>query len=390
MDMTRRRLALAALASASMAQDSMAQDSKAKPSEPAYGGPLEKFQGRYQPAEFDSLAISLERWKASPRALAFQAKTKAEAVAWQKKLRKRVESCLGGFPVTHADLRTRSFETKDLPSHTREALAFESRDGSFVFAYLLKPKNVRPPLSVVICLPGHGRGVDDIVGIDPEGRDRTQKIGYEYDYALQVVEHGMAALAIEPMGFGCRRDPAARKAGQGQSSCQPAAGAALLLGETMAAWRTWDVMRACDFIATRKDLDSDRIGCMGISGGGTVTLYAAALEPRIRAAFMSCSLCTFRDCILSLSHCIDNYVPGILNWAEMGDIAGLIAPRPFFVESGEKDPIFPLAGSREAFQAVQRVYEVFGQSELCKREEFPAEHEFHGKGGLEFLRRHLA
>jgi dienelactone hydrolase len=390
MDMTRRRLALAALASASIAQDSMAQDSKVKPGEPAYGGPLEKFQGRYEPSEFDSLAISMERWKASPRALRFQAKTKAEAVAWQKKLRKRVETCLGGFPATHADLRTRSFETKDLPTHTREALAFESRDGSFVFAYLLKPKNVRPPLSVVICLPGHGRGVDDIAGIDPDGRDSTQKIGYEHDYALQVVEHGMAALAIEMIGFGCRRDPVARKAGQGQSSCQPAAGAALLLGETMAAWRTWDVMRACDFIATRKDLDSDRIGCMGISGGGTVTLYAAALEPRIRAAFMSCSLCTFRDCILSIPHCIDNYVPGILNWAEMSDIAGLIAPRPFFVESGEKDPIFPLAGSREAFQAVQHVYEVFGQSELCQREEFPAEHEFHGKGGLAFLRQHLA
>ncbi len=189
MDMTRRRLALAALASASItrdskAQDSKAQDSKGKSSEPVYAGPLEKFQGRYQPAEFDSLAISLQRWKVSPLELRFRAKTKAEAVAWQKKLRKRVESCLGGFPVTHADLRVRSFETKELPTHTREALAFESRDGSFVFAYLLKPKNVRPPLPVVICLPGHGRGVDDIVGIDADGRDRTQKEGYAYDYAL--------------------------------------------------------------------------------------------------------------------------------------------------------------------------------------------------------------
>ena len=358
--------------------------------EPTYGGPLEKFQGRYQPAEFDSLALSLDRWKASPRALGFQAKSKGEAIAWQKKLRKRVELCLGGFPRSRGDLKARSFEVKDLPTHTREALAFESRDGASVFAYLLTPKNARTPLPVVICLPGHGRGVDDIVGIDPEGRDRTQKVSYEYDYALQVVEHGMAALAIEMVGFGCRRDPAARKAGQGQSSCQPAAGAALLLGETMAGWRTWDVMRACDFIATRKDLDATRIGCMGISGGGTVTLYATALEPRIRAAFMSCSLCTFRDCIVSISHCIDNYVPGILNYAEMSDIAGLIAPRPFFVESGEKDPIFPLQGSREAFEAVQRVYQAFGQPDLCKREEFSGEHEFHGTGGLAFLRQHLA
>ncbi len=362
----------------------------AAPSEPTYGGPLEKYQGRIQTADFDSLAYSVERWKASPRELGFMANSKSDASAWQSKLKQRVEACLGGFPKRRVPLSPTSFEVTDFPNHTREALAFQSRAGSWVFGYLLKPKAAKDPMPVVICLPGHGRGVDDIVGIDPNGRDRIVKVGYAYDYALQVVEHGMAALAIEMLGFGCRRDPAARKAGQGQSSCQPAAGAALLLGETMAGWRTWDVMRSCDFIATRKDLDANRIGCMGISGGGTVTLYAAALDQRIRAAFMSCSLCTFRDCILSVPHCIDNYVPGILNWAEMSDIAGLIAPRPLFVESGEKDPIFPLSGSREAFQAVQRVYEVLGRPELCTREEFPGEHEFHGVGGLEFLRKHLA
>jgi len=65
-------------------------------------------------------------------------------------------------------------------------------------------------------------------------------------------------------------------------------------------------------------------------------LFSAALEPRIRAAMVSGYLNTFRDSVFSLSHCIDNYVPGILNWAEMYDIAGLIAPRPLFAESGER------------------------------------------------------
>ena len=59
----------------------------------------------------------------------------------------------------------------------------------------------------MICVPGHGRGVDDVVGIDDQGRDRTDKAGYMHDFALQVVEAGMAAVAIEPMAFGCRRDP---------------------------------------------------------------------------------------------------------------------------------------------------------------------------------------
>ena len=63
----------------------------------------------------------------------------------------------------------------------------------------------------MVCVPGHGRGVDDIVGIDDKGQDRTDKSGYQHDFAIQVVEHGMAAVAIEPMAFGCRRDPVTKK-----------------------------------------------------------------------------------------------------------------------------------------------------------------------------------
>jgi len=131
------------------------------------------------------------------------------------------------------------------------------------------------------------------------------------------------------------------------------AGAALLFGQTMIGWRVWDVMRTIDWIETRKELDAKRVGCMGISGGGTCTTFSAALEPRIKVAMISGYLNIFRDCILSLSHCIDNYVPGILNWAEMYDVAGPIAPRPMFAESGSKDRIFPIAGSREGFDRVR-------------------------------------
>jgi dienelactone hydrolase len=145
--------------------------------------------------------------------------------------------------------------------------------------------------------------VDDIVGIDSEGRDRTNKAGYQHDFAIQTVEHGLAAVAIEPLGFGCRRDPAAKKKGLGTSSCQPAAGAALLFGETMIAWRVWDVMRTIDWIETRKELDARRVGCMGISGGGTCTVFASALEPRIRAAMVSGYLNTFRDSIMCPAYC---------------------------------------------------------------------------------------
>ena len=241
----------------------------------------------------------------------------------------------------------------------------------------------------MLCVPGHGRGVDDIVGIDEQGGERTDKAGYQHDFAIQVAEAGMATLAIEPMGFGCRRDPINAAVGLSRKACDPAAGGALLVGQTMVAWRVWDVMRAIDYVATRPELDQSRVGCMGISGGGTVTVFATALEPRIRAALVSGYLNTFRDSIGSLAHCIDNYVPGILNWAEMHDVAGLIAPRPLFVESGEKDNIFPIRASVESFNEVRKIYDVFRATDQVEQEVFPDEHAFWGKRGIPFLARHL-
>src|SRR5437016_734669 len=119
------------------------------------------------------------------------------------------------------------------------------------------------------------------------------------------------------------------------------------------------------------------------------TLFAQAVEPRIQAGLVSCYLNTFRDCVMSISHCIDNYIPGILNWAEMYDVAGLIAPRPVYFESGERDNIFPIAASKASFERVKKMYEVFGAGERTGQEVIDAPHGFSGKEGLPFLAKHL-
>ena len=159
----------------------------------------------------------------------------------------------------------------------------------------------------------------------------------------------------------------------------------------MIGWRVYDVARTIDWIETRPELNAKRVGCLGFSGGGTCALFAAALDTRIRRRLRRvAALNTFLASIMSLSHCIDNYVPGILNWAEMYDVAGLAAPRPFFAESGDKDPIFPLAASRESFAKVKKIYEVFGVPQLAGQEVFDGHHMFWGKRGLPFLAQHLA
>lgn len=353
-----------------------------------YGGPLEGFESKVDVAGFDPVLYTRKLYESAPLRMTFRAENRKQAEAWQKRLRAKITELLGGFPAREA-LGAQTLEVRDFPNYRRERFVFQSRPGMLVLGYLLTPVKSAPPYPAMICIPGHGRGVDDIVGIDAEGHDRTDKEGYEHDFAIQVVEHGMAAVAIEPLAFGCRRDPITVKGGAEASACQPSAGAALLLGQTMIGWRVYDVMRAIDWIETRKELDARRVGCMGISGGGTCTTFAAALEPRIRVALISGYLNTFRDSIMSLAHCIDNYVPGILNWAEMYDVAGLIAPRPLFAESGRKDPIFPIDASLSSFARVKKVYEVFDAAPNVQQEIFEDVHVFYGVHGLPFLAKNL-
>jgi dienelactone hydrolase len=367
--LTRRELAMSALAAGMAAADteSTTLDDKA----------------------LDPVLWTRMRYEQMPLRLTFRASSRKQAEQWQKQLRAKLTELLGGFPQERTPLEALVIETREFPAYRRERVLFTSRPGVKVAAWLLTPKENKAPHPVMICVPGHGRGADDIVGIDDKGRERATKDGYQHDFALQVVEHGVAALAIEPMAFGCRRDPITKKKGAGSSACQPAAGSALLFGETMIGWRVYDVMRSIDWIATRPDLDAKRVGCMGISGGGTCTEFSAALEPRIKVAMISGYLNTFRDSILSLSHCIDNYVPGILQWAESYDVAGLIAPRPLFVESGTRDPIFPIDASRDSFARVKKVYEVFGAGQNVAQEVFEGVHLFYGKQGLPFVVEHL-
>jgi len=360
------------------------------PTSSGYVGPLTGITNGLDDRRFDPVAFTLDRYRAAPRRLRFQARTRAQAEEWQSTLRAKVTELIGGLPSERQPLRPVTLETRAFPGYRREKIVFDSRPGVSVLAYLLLPATARTPAATVICVPGHGRGVDDIVGIDEQGRERTDKAGYQHDFAIQVAEAGVAAVAIEPMAFGCRRDPINARQGLSRKGCEPAAGGALLLGETMITWRVWDVMRTLDYIATRPELDSSRVGCMGISGGGTATLFSAALEPRIRAALVSGYLNTFRDSIGSLAHCIDNYVPGILNWAEMYDVAGLIAPRPLFVESGERDNIFPIAASIESFKQVREIYGVFQAADRIEQEVFPGEHSFWGKRGIPFVAHHLS
>src|ERR1700722_11889514 len=201
--MTRRQLALAAAAASIAADGAIAQDRA-----PEYGGALAG-ETRVDPDKFDPIAWTKARHDAAPLKLTFRATTREQAEAWQSQLHAKIVELIGPLPATGGPRHPQTLDVREFPNYKREKFVFESRPGVGVLGYLLTPKTAAAHATVV-CVPGHGRGVDDIVGIDEQGRDRTTRSGYEYVFAVQAVDHGVAAVAIEPMAFGCRRDPATK------------------------------------------------------------------------------------------------------------------------------------------------------------------------------------
>ncbi len=116
---------------------------------------------------------------------------------------------------------------------------------------------------------------------------------------------------------------------------------------------------------------------------------AAALDPRVKVAVVSAYFNTFRDSIVSISHCPDNYVPGLLHDVEMYDVSGLVAPRALFVEGGTQDDIFPLHAFRQAVARAQEIYSAFAVPDRFGFEVFEGGHQFYGKGAFRFLEQYL-
>lgn len=286
---------------------------------------------------------------------------------WRARLNEKVRELLGTMPTPAEDLNIRLGEVIEHDDSTETRFVFTAEAGADVPAALVTPKG-EDPWPLLICLQGHGPGMHWSLGYDePDGTNR-EAIRGDRDFAVRAAREGWAGLAIEQRCFGLRED---RREGDQvtrfQDRCTHASMVALLLGRTMVGERVFDTMRAIDAAGAQfgDRLDMDRVAVMGSSGGGTVAYFAAAVEPRIQAVMPSAYVCTFRDSIAKVDHCTCNYIPHLMEWIEMGDLAGLIAPRPMVVTIGKDDPIFPAEATRREFEQIKRIYAAAGAPDKC-------------------------
>jgi len=188
-------------------------------------------------------------------------------------IRSKVWEIVGG-PFEKTPLNARTVGTLECKNFRIEKVVFESQPRVYVSANLYLPKFGTPPYPAVL---------------SPLGHSFEGKAVLDYQMLFQnLARRGYLVLTFDPFGQGERHQYLDRKTGRplyGPTGEHDKAGwPVLLLGATFAQYLVWDGIRALDYLLTRPEADGSRLGCVGHSGGATMTMYLCALEPRLQVA----------------------------------------------------------------------------------------------------------
>lgn len=285
--------------------------------------------------------------------------TRDELAAWQQRTRTACLDALGGMPV-RTPLNARVTATVACNGYRIEKILFESRPKFFVTALLFLPDAARfsPPYPGILIACGHSAGGKALP---------TYQRG-----AVLAAANGMAALIYDPI------DQGERLQGIGKGLCEGhniTGVKAALLGWNTATFRIWDGMRALDYLASRPDVDASLLGCMGNSGGGTLSTYLSALDERIKAAAPSCYISSLQHvCAKMGPQDAEQNLFGQLRFGlEHSGWLLLRAPAATCVCAAKKD-MFPIEGTYQTADEVRSVYARIGTAERFALAEYDGPH----------------
>lgn len=255
--------------------------------------------------------------------------------------------------------------------------------------YILKPKKMTDSASGVVALCGHGYGVRQILNISKRGNKKRFNYfdNYQKNFAAELAKRGCVVIAPELFGFGEARLDKDLTQPFYISSCDELSHHLLPYGLTVASMRVYQALVCAEILLKHERIDESRLSCMGISGGGLTALYASVIDERFKKIVISGYVNTFRDSILSLWHCPDNYIPHILEIGEIYDFASALAPRELLIESGEKDKLFPIEASRKAHDKIRKIYALAGAADKLHIDVFNGKHSVSGAKSFDFLSR---
>jgi Acetyl xylan esterase (AXE1) len=281
-------------------------------------------------------------------------RTTADAEARKQTVRAKILELIGGLPDYSGPLNPKVTGKIELPKYTIEKVIFESLPQFYVTGNLYRPNDSTKHPGIIMPM-GHWE----------EGKPAGQGI------AANLALKGFVVLAYDPMGQGERMqayDPrtGASLAGGPTEQHFLAGAQSILAGENFARYRIWDAKRSLDYLLTRPEVDGTKIGVTGCSGGGTVTTYIAALDPRIQVAAPACYINTWRQLFSGPTGDSEQSFPNFVSSGlDVMDYIELFAPKPYLIINTVAD-FFPIDGARHAYQEALGWYRLYGADDKLR------------------------
>ena len=273
--------------------------------------------------------------------------SKADWEAQKPEYRRQLFEMLGLDPLPERTplqpTITRTLEHDDL---IVENLHFQSRPGLYVTGNLYRPKVISEKLPAILYVCGHGR-----VKID--GISYGNKATYQH-HGAWFARHGYVCLTIDTLQLGEIEGIHHGTYNQNMWWWNSR-------GYTSASVEAWNCIRALDYLQSREEVDPERIGVTGRSGGGAYSWWIAALDERIKAAVPVAGITSLHNHVVDGTvegHCDCMFMVNTYQW-DFPLVAALVAPRPLLISNSDKDRIFPLEGVVDVYAKTRRIYDLY-------------------------------
>ncbi|MHC4753035.1 MAG: alpha/beta hydrolase family protein [Planctomycetota bacterium] len=269
---------------------------------------------------------------------------------WEAKrlvYRKQLFEMLGLEPLPDkTDLKPVITGKVEHEAFTVEKVHYQSRPGLYVTGNLYIPKGLEKSAPTILYVCGHSAGVKDDIRYG-------NKAPYQHHPAW-FARHGYVCFIFDTVHRGeiegIHHGTYRYKMWWWNSR-----------GYTPAGLEAWNCIRALDYLETRKEVDKERIGVTGISGGGAYSWWISALDERIKVAVPVAGITDLQNHIIDgcvEGHCDCMFLVHTYRW-DYPLVAALVAPRPLLISNSDKDRIFPLDGVMRLHEKVRRIYRLY-------------------------------
>jgi cephalosporin-C deacetylase-like acetyl esterase len=288
-------------------------------------------------------------------------KPPADRKAWDERrtaLRAAMFAAMGPFPQKECAPEPKDVGVLKRDGYRIEKLIFQSRPDVWVTASAYVPESVKGKVPAVLAVHGHYPWAR---------RDPVIQA-----HCLGLVKLGFFVLAVDAFGAGERHPTPGQGAYHGAllgASLWPA-------GQTLLGMQVYDNRRAVDYMLTRPEVDGDRLGVTGSSGGGNQTMYAGALDERFKAVVPVCSVGNYQA-YLHAACCVCEVLPGALRFTEEGDVLGLVAPRALMVVSATQDSFqFSVAEADKSLERAKAIFKLYDSENKVDHPHFESPHAY--------------